>query len=105
MTELLAGGGLGVILASLGMGFLLWREVSKRRTAELAQRDLVQKLVNSEAAEQVARNQTKVLRTLLDQREKELDELESHMSGAELFDHAFGGVQPQPSGGQPDPKK
>lgn len=79
MTELLIGGGIGVVLGAFGMGFLLWRERDKRADAESDLAHATARVTELEKTEERA----KVLATIVGAKEVRIHELEVRLASVD----------------------
>lgn len=97
MTELLIGGGIGALLGTLGMGFVLWRERGKRADAEADLAHATARITELEKIEERA----KTLATIVGAKEVRIHELEVKLASIDpgaVLDSVF---KPRP---RPDPK-
>lgn len=104
MLEWLAGGALGVIAASLGLGLLLWRERGKRSDAEKEAVDLRGRLKEAETSLARTESRAATLAVIVARKEARIRELETQLAAVDagsLLDSVFGGVPEDPTAGDP----
>lgn len=100
MLEWLAGGALGAVVASLGLGFLLWRERGKRADAELEWAEAAAELASVSLEHERLKGRESTLAKLVARKEARIRDLEAQLAAVDpgrLLDNVFGGVPETPA--------